>query len=115
MNDYIYILKRAFKCGIGVLFFLALVQPFGIGRLNEGRMGYILICSLISFLAVLFSLLLTKAASTSLFASRLPILLILQFSRFCCLCTMVGFVKGDGICSSMKTGISHYITCGLCV
>ena len=62
MNDYIYILKRAFKCGIGVLVFLALVQPFGIGRLNEGRMGYILICSLISFLAVLFSLLLTKAA-----------------------------------------------------
>ena len=62
MNDYIYILKRAFKCSIGVLFFLALVQPFGINRVNEGRIGYILVCSLISFFSVLFSLLLTKAA-----------------------------------------------------
>lgn len=62
MNDYIYILKRAFKCSIGVLFFLALVQPFGINRVNEGRIGYILVCSLISFFSVLFSLLLTKFA-----------------------------------------------------
>ena len=62
MNDYNYILKRAFKCSIGVLFFLALVQPFGINRVDEGRIGYILVCSLISFISVLFSLLLTKAA-----------------------------------------------------
>ena len=62
MNDYIYILKRAFKCSIGVLFFLALVQPFGIHRVNDGRIVYILVCSLISFGTVLFSLLLTKAA-----------------------------------------------------
>ena len=60
MNDYIYILKRAFKCGIGVLVFLALVQPFGIGRLNEGRMGYILIGSLLSFVSILISLLVAK-------------------------------------------------------
>ena len=62
MNDYIYILKRAFKCSIGVLVFLALVQPFGINRVNDGRIVYILVCSLISFFTVLFSLLLTKAA-----------------------------------------------------
>ena len=62
MNDYIYILKRAFKCSIGVLVFLALVQPFGINRVNDGRIVYILVCSLISFFTVLFSLLLTKGA-----------------------------------------------------
>ena len=60
MNDYIYILKRAFKCSVGVLVFLALVQPFGIARLNEGRMGYILIGSLLSFVSILISLLVAK-------------------------------------------------------
>ena len=60
MNDYIYILKRAFKCSIGVLVFLSLVQPFGIARLTEGRMGYILIGSLLSFVSILISLLVAK-------------------------------------------------------
>ena len=45
-----------------MLVFLALVQPFGIHRVNDGRIVYILVCSLISFGTVLFSLLLTKAA-----------------------------------------------------
>ena len=60
MNDYIYILKRAFKCSVGVLVFLSLVQPFGIARLTEGRMGYILIGSLLSFVSILISLLVAK-------------------------------------------------------
>ena len=57
---YKYILKRAFKGGFFVLFFLALVQPFGINKLNEGRVGYILMDSLLTFFSVLFSLLVTK-------------------------------------------------------
>ena len=60
MNDYKYILKRAFKVSIGVLIFLALVQPFGINKLNEGRVGYILMDSLLTFFSILFSLLVTK-------------------------------------------------------
>ena len=60
MNVYKYILKRAFKGGFFVLFFLALVQPFGINKLNEGRVGYILMDSLLTFFSVLFSLLVTK-------------------------------------------------------
>ena len=57
---YKYILKRAFKGGFFVLFFLALVQPFGINKLNEGRVGYILMDSLLTFFSILFSLLVTK-------------------------------------------------------
>ena len=60
MNVYKYILKRAFKGGFFVLFFLALVQPFGINKLNEGRVGYILMDSLLTFFSILFSLLVTK-------------------------------------------------------
>ena len=60
MNVYKYILKRAFKGGFFVLIFLALVQPFGINKLNEGRVGYILMDSLLTFFSVLFSLLVTK-------------------------------------------------------
>ena len=56
MNVYKYILKRAFKGGFFVLFFLALVQPFGINKLNEGRVGYILMDSLLTFFSILFSL-----------------------------------------------------------
>ena len=60
MNVYKYILKRAFKGGFFVLIFLALVQPFGINKLNEGRVGYILMDSLLTFFSILFSLLVTK-------------------------------------------------------
>ena len=112
MNDYIYILKRAFKCSIGVLVFLALVQPFGINRVNEGRIGYILVCSLISFFSVLFSLLLTKAAlgdyekrngSLKYFLVREAVAYIVNtpILALCCLCTTAGFVKGAGVCFSI--------------
>lgn len=61
MTDYKYILKDAFKGGIAVLIFLAVVQPFGIGGQNEGRVGCILIHSLLTFFSALFSLLVAKS------------------------------------------------------
>ena len=54
---YKYILKRAFKGGFFVLLFLALLHPFGISRINEGRMCYMLMTSLLTFFSVLSALL----------------------------------------------------------
>ena len=60
MTDYKYILKDAFKGCIAVLTFLAVVQPFGIGELNEGRVGCILMHSFLTFFSAFFSLLVVR-------------------------------------------------------
>ena len=64
MNDCKYILKRAFKACIGVLIFLALVQPFGINDIDEwsgsSHLMHALLHSLLSFFSALFSLLVAK-------------------------------------------------------
>ena len=60
MTDYKYILRNAFKGSIAVLAFLAVVQPFGIGKLNEGRVGCILMHSFLTFFSALFSLLVAR-------------------------------------------------------
>lgn len=56
MNDLLYNLKKTFKCGLGVLLFLSLIQPFGIGTLQEGRLGFILGETLIAMFSVFISL-----------------------------------------------------------
>ena len=61
MTDYKYILRDAFKGSIAVLTFLAVVQPFGIGELKEGRVACILMHSFLTFFSALFSMLVAKS------------------------------------------------------
>ena len=64
MNDYKYILKRAFKASFGVFIFLALVQPFGMNEIDEwsgdSHIMHSLLHSLLAFFVALFSLLVAK-------------------------------------------------------
>ena len=57
MNDYKYILKRAFKASFGVLVFLALVQPFGMNDIDEwsgsSHLMHALLHSLLTFFSAL--------------------------------------------------------------
>ena len=62
MNDYKYILKRAFKASFGVLIFLALVQPFGMNEewSGDSHIMHSLLHSLLTFFSALFSFLMAK-------------------------------------------------------
>ena len=64
MNDYKYILKRAFRVCIGLFIFLALVQPFGMNEIDEwsgdSHIMHSLLHSLLAFFVALFSLLVAK-------------------------------------------------------
>ena len=65
MNDYKYILKRAFKASFGVLVFLALVQPFGMNDIDEwsgsSHLMHALLHSLLTFFSALFSMYVAKS------------------------------------------------------
>ena len=65
MNDYKYILKRAFKASFGVLVFLALVQPFGMNNIDEwsgsSHLMHALLHSLLAFVSTLFSMFVAKS------------------------------------------------------
>ena len=65
MNVYKYILKRAFKGGFFVLFFLALVQPFGMNDIDEwsgsSHLMHALLHSLLTFFSALFSMFVAKS------------------------------------------------------
>ena len=65
MNDYKYILKRAFKASFGVLIFLALVQPFGMNDIDEwsgsSHLMHAFLHSLLSFFPALFSRFVAKS------------------------------------------------------
>ena len=118
MTDYKYILRNAFKGSIAVLTFLAFVQPFGIGKLNEGRVGCILMHSFLTFFSALFSLLVARVIlgdyekrhslqrsflvfQTIAYIVNMPVLafLLLAFDGW--------FLWGVGNCISILTDISR--------
>lgn len=60
MNGLLLLLRQALKCGVGVLLFLSLIQPFGIDTLKEGRLVFIAGETSIAVFSVFMSLLLVS-------------------------------------------------------
>lgn len=55
MEKIWYIIRYSAKCNVWVLLFLSLIQPFGIGNMQEGRMVFILVETFLCFVSIIIS------------------------------------------------------------
>lgn len=82
MKEFVHVIKGASKNSLFILLFLALIQPFGIDTIKEGRIAFIIAETVLVFVCVVVSMLITNGIMRSCIVNESLTKMIIHFGLF---------------------------------